>query len=41
MGKKKRTTKTKAVRTLPAKKLTPNHAKSVKGGVGKVDKGSL
>ena len=41
MGKKKRTTKTKAVRTLPAKKLTASQAKGVKGGVGKVDKGTL
>ena len=37
--KKKRATKAKAVRTLPAKKLTANQAKGVKGGYGKAGKG--
>jgi len=41
MGKKRRPTKTKAVKTLPAKRLTANDVKGVKGGVGKVDKGKL
>ena len=30
--KKKRATRTKAVRSLPAKRLTAKHAKGVKGG---------
>ena len=38
--KKKRVTKAKAVRTLPAKKLTAIQAKGVKGGC-KTDKGNL
>ena len=41
MGKKRRATKAKVVRTLPAKRLTAKDAKVVKGGVGKIDKGQL